>query len=101
MSAAPIARDATVAVIGAGAMGSGIAQVAALAGHPVRLFDTRLRAAENARTAIGEALMAQAAKGRIDAGAAETAVARISPVHALGDCVSARLVVEAIVEELT
>jgi len=101
VSAAPIARDATVAVIGAGAMGSGIAQVAALAGHPVRLFDTRLRAAENARTAIGEAVMAQAAKGRIDAGAAETAVARISPVHALGDCVSARLVVEAIVEELT
>jgi 3-hydroxybutyryl-CoA dehydrogenase len=99
-AAAPIARDATVAVIGAGAMGSGIAQIAALAGHPVRLFDTRLRAAENARAAIAEALMAQAAKGRIDVAAAETAVARITPVHALGDCVSVRLVVEAIVEDL-
>ena len=46
-AAAPIARDATVAVIGAGAMGSGIAQVAALAGHPGRLFGTPLRAAKN------------------------------------------------------
>jgi 3-hydroxybutyryl-CoA dehydrogenase len=97
---APIPRDATVAVIGAGAMGSGIAQVAALAGHPVRLFDTRLRGAENARASIGEVLMAQAAKGRIDASAAESALTRITPVHALGDCVSARLVIEAIVEEL-
>ena len=99
-ASAPVPRDATVAVIGAGAMGSGIAQIAALAGHPVRLFDTRLRAAENARSAIGETLMAQAAKGRIDGAAAEAAVARITPVHALGDCVSARLVVEAIVEDL-
>jgi 3-hydroxybutyryl-CoA dehydrogenase len=98
VSAVP--RDATVAVIGAGAMGSGITQVAALAGHPVRLFDTRLRAAEKARAAIGDVLMAQAAKGRIDGAAAEAAVSRIAPVHALGDCVSARLVVEAIVEDL-
>jgi 3-hydroxybutyryl-CoA dehydrogenase len=98
--AAPIPRDATVAVIGAGAMGRGIAQVAAMAGHPVRLFDTRLNAAEKARGAIAEALMAQAAKGRIDAAACETAVSRITPVHALGDCVSARLVIEAIVEDL-
>jgi 3-hydroxybutyryl-CoA dehydrogenase len=100
VQAAPVPRDATVAVIGAGAMGSGIAQVAASAGHPVRLFDTRLGAAERARAAIGEVLMAQAAKGRIDAAAAEAAIGRITPVHALGDCVSARLVVEAIVEDL-
>src|SRR5947207_13834856 len=38
--------DAVVAVIGAGAMGTGIAQVAAQAGHPVRLFDARMGAAE-------------------------------------------------------
>ncbi|MGE5089125.1 MAG: 3-hydroxyacyl-CoA dehydrogenase PaaH [Candidatus Levyibacteriota bacterium] len=93
-------REATVAVIGAGAMGSGIAQVAAQAGHPVRLFDTRIGAAERARDAIGQTLAGLAAKGRIDAAEAARAGARISPVHALGDCVSAALVVEAIVEDL-
>jgi 3-hydroxybutyryl-CoA dehydrogenase len=59
-----IPRDATVAVIGAGAMGCGIAQVAAQAGHPVRLFDTRLGAAERARASIADALGALVAKGR-------------------------------------
>ena len=46
MTGAPIARDATVAVVGAGTMGCGIAQIAAQAGHRVRLFDTRLGVAE-------------------------------------------------------
>ena len=96
----PIPRDATVAVIGAGTMGSGIAQIAAQAGHRVRLFDTRLGAAEKARAGIGQALRALAAKGKLDAGAADAAAARITAVHALGDCVSAPLVIEAIVEDL-
>ena len=93
-------REATVAVIGAGAMGCGIAQVAAQAGHPVRLFDTRLGAAEKARASIGETLAALATKGKLDTAQAEAAGARIAAVHALGDCVSAGLVVEAIVEDL-
>jgi 3-hydroxybutyryl-CoA dehydrogenase len=95
-----IPRDATVAVVGAGTMGGGIAQVAAQAGHRVRLFDTRLGAAEKMRASIGETLKGLVAKGKLDAGSAESAVARIASVHALGDCVSAQLVVEAIVEDL-
>jgi 3-hydroxybutyryl-CoA dehydrogenase len=98
MSALP--RDSTVAVIGAGAMGCGIAQIAAQAGHPVRLFDTRLGAAENGHRSISGTLDALAAKGRIDPADAASAGARIAAVHALGDCVSAALVVEAIVEDL-
>ncbi|MGE5667941.1 MAG: 3-hydroxyacyl-CoA dehydrogenase PaaH [Betaproteobacteria bacterium] len=97
---AALPREATVAVIGAGAMGIGIAQVAAQAGHPVRVFDTRIGAAERARDGIGQTLAGLAAKGRLDAAAAAAATARIAPVHALGDCVSAELVVEAIVEDL-
>ena len=93
-------REATVAVIGAGAMGSGIAQIAAQAGHPVRLFDTRLGAAEKSVKAIGDTLRGLAAKGKLPASDAEASAARIVAVHALGDCVSARLVVEAIVEDL-
>jgi 3-hydroxybutyryl-CoA dehydrogenase len=97
---AAVPPQATVAVIGAGAMGAGIAQVAAQAGHPVRLFDTRLGAAEKARATIAETLRGLAAKGRLDEAAAQAAAERIVAVHALGDCVSAALVVEAIVEDL-
>src|SRR5579864_3199180 len=99
-SAGALPRDATVAVIGAGAMGSGIAQVAAQAGHPVRLFDTRLGIAEKARAAIAQTLSGLAAKGKLDHAGADAAASRIAAVHALGDCVSARIVVEAIVEDV-
>ena len=95
-----VPREATVAVIGAGTMGCGIAQIVAQAGHPVRLFDTRLGAAEKARSGIAQTLSALAAKGKVDSAAAEAASRRIVAVHALGDCVSARLVIEAIVEDL-
>src|SRR6476469_2145798 len=100
MTTAALARDATVAIIGAGAMGSGIAQIAAQAGHPVRLFDTRMGAAEKARATIAQTLQALAAKGKVNAADAAASSARIVAVHALGDCVSARLVIEAIVEDL-
>ena len=92
--------DATVAVIGAGAMGAGIAQVAAQAGHPVQLFDTRMGAAETARRNIVSMLDSLATKGKITADAAKSAASRLTAVHALADCVNARLVVEAIVEDL-
>ena len=97
---AALPRDATVAVIGAGAMGAGIAQVAARAGHPVRLFDTRMGAADDARRKIGAALDALVAKDKLGKDAARATVDRILPVHALGDCVIAALVIEVIVENL-
>jgi 3-hydroxybutyryl-CoA dehydrogenase len=92
--------DAIIAVIGAGAMGSGIAQVAAQAGHPVQLFDTRIGAADAARERIAAALDALAVKGKIVPEAARAATGRITAVHALADCVSAALVIEAIVEDI-
>src|SRR5438552_3940434 len=81
------------------AMGSGIAQVAAQAGHPVQLFDTRIGAADAARERIVAALDALAVKGKIVPEAARAAAGRITAVHALADCVSAALVIEAIVED--
>jgi 3-hydroxybutyryl-CoA dehydrogenase len=92
--------DAVIGVIGVGTMGAGIAQVAAQAGHRVRVFDTRIGAAEAAVRQIADVLRGLVAKGRLESAAAEAAVARLSAVHALGDFVSARLVVEAIVEDL-
>ena len=96
-----LSRDVAVGVIGAGAMGAGIAQVAALAGHPVRLFDTRMGAAEQARSSIADTLNTLAGRGKIGGELAAAATARIAAVHALGDLVNVKLVVEAIAEDLT
>jgi 3-hydroxybutyryl-CoA dehydrogenase len=90
----------TVLVIGAGIMGAGIAQVAAQAGHPVMLFDTREGAAATAKDKLGQALQGLVAKGRLAAEAAEAALARIAPVSRLEEAAAAGLVVEAIVENL-
>ena len=73
---AALPADATVAVIGAGAMGAGIAQIAALHGHRVQLHDTRFGAGDAAKTGIAEALDKLVAKGRLaraDADAARRA----------------------------
>ncbi|MCC7327240.1 MAG: 3-hydroxyacyl-CoA dehydrogenase [Burkholderiales bacterium] len=99
-TAEALPRDAAVGVIGAGAMGAGIAQVAAQAGHRVQLFDNRMGAADDAKAKIAQTLSTLAAKGKIAKADADAAAARIVAVHALGDMVSARLVIEAIVEDM-
>jgi len=96
----PLPQRAEVGVIGAGAMGAGIAQIAAQAGHRVHLFDNRMGAADQAKATIGETLATLATKGKIARADADAAAGRIVAVHALGDLVSAGLVVEAIVEDL-
>lgn len=97
--ASALPREAEVGVIGAGAMGVGIAQLAAQAGHRVHLFDTRMGAADQAKAKLGETLVALAAKGKLARADADAAIARVTPVHALGDLVSAKLVIEAIAED--
>jgi 3-hydroxybutyryl-CoA dehydrogenase len=89
-----------VAVVGSGAMGAGIAQVAAAAGHRVKLFDTRAAAADSAIVAIRKTYGALAAKGKMSAAAADAASGRLQSVAAPGDLADAALVVEAIVENL-
>ena len=80
-TAGALPRDATVAVIGAGAMGAGIAQIAAQAGHPVRLFDTRMGAADDgAQRRSAQTLDGLAAKGKLDAADAAASAARIVAV---------------------
>jgi 3-hydroxybutyryl-CoA dehydrogenase len=97
---AAVPKDATVAVIGAGTMGSGIAQIAAVHGHRVQLHDARFGAADAAKKAIGEALANRVAKGRLTAAEADAALARIATVVTLADVCVAQLVIEAIVEDL-
>ena len=89
-----------VAVIGGGAMGSGIAQIAAAAGHPVKVFDAKPGTAAKAIDDILRAFRKLAEKGRMSASAAESAGRRLSEASGLGDLADAALVVEAIVENL-
>ena len=89
-----------IAVIGAGTMGSGIAQVAAQAGHDVVLFDTRREAVEKALTALRKTLDKLVEKGKLTKEQADGIHGRIAPASDLKELVGSGLVIEAIVEDL-
>ena len=94
--------EMAVAVIGAGAMGSGIAQIAAQAGHPVVLVDLQAGAADKARQRLGDVLDRLVAKGRLPEDEARAALGRIT-TQATGDMSTVPpvgLVIEAVVEHL-
>ena len=93
-------HNAPVLVVGAGIMGAGIAQVAALAGHAVKLFDTRAGAAAEARSKLAATFDSLVNKGKLGAEAAAATLARIEPIAKLDSAADAALVVEAIVERL-
>ncbi|MGW7050268.1 3-hydroxyacyl-CoA dehydrogenase [Streptomyces sp. NPDC054887] len=95
-----IDRARTVAVVGTGTMGQGIAQVALLAGHPVRLYDAGPGRAQEAVEAVGARLERLVEKGRLDRGDADAALARLHTAGDLAELADAALVVEAIVEHL-
>ena len=98
--AEPLATGKLVAVIGAGAMGAGIAQVAATAGHRVRLLDARAGAAEQAISGLCATFDKLASKGKVSADAARDAKLRLAPASELAELADAALVIEAIVENL-
>ncbi len=93
-------QDTPIAVVGAGIMGAGIAQVAAQAGHAVRLFDARDGAAADAKARLATTLQGLVAKGKLTADAADATLGRIEPVGQLSALAGSALVVEAIVEDL-
>ena len=94
------APDLTVAVVGAGAMGRGIAQVAATGGLRVLLHDARPGAAAEARDFIAKMLDRAVEKGRMTAGDAAAASGRVTPVDDLAALAPADVVIEAIVEDM-
>jgi 3-hydroxybutyryl-CoA dehydrogenase len=89
-----------IAVIGAGLMGSGIAQVAAQAGYQVVLRDTTAEALDRALDAISASQARFVAKNVMTADDAEAARARISTTTDLDAIAGAELVVEAVFERL-
>jgi 3-hydroxybutyryl-CoA dehydrogenase len=89
-----------LAVIGAGLMGGGIAQVAAVAGWNVTLRDVTDEALTRGLNGIRASLGKFVEKGRLEAGAAEAAVERITPTTDLEAAAGASIVVEAVFEQL-
>ena len=92
--------DAVVAVVGAGTMGSGIAEVAARAGHRVMLLDARRGAADTAVESVRSRLDRDVARGRLGSGDSQTIARRITTVDRIDDLHPADLVIEAIAEDL-
>ncbi|MHC3470205.1 3-hydroxyacyl-CoA dehydrogenase [Streptomyces sp. 7R007] len=89
-----------VAVVGTGTMGQGIAQVALVAGHPVRLYDAVPGRAREAADAIGARLDRLVAKDRLSAADRDAARARLEAVESLAALADCSLVVEAVLERL-
>jgi 3-hydroxybutyryl-CoA dehydrogenase len=87
-----------VAVLGAGTMGNGIAQVFAQHGHEVTLRDVERAILERALGTIEKSLARLAEKGKLTAADKDAALGRVRPVTELGETAGAQFVVEAVVE---
>jgi len=93
-------RFKVVAVVGAGAMGRGIAQIAAQAGSQVLLFDTQSAACQKARESIIAQWGKLAEKGRLTAELVQQYSRQLQCVDSLQALSACDLVIEAIVERL-
>ena len=87
-----------VAVIGAGTMGNGIAQVFATSGHDVTMVDVSAAALEKGLNAVRGSLARVVKKGGLTQEAADQVVARIRPATAVADAAAADLAIEAATE---
>jgi 3-hydroxybutyryl-CoA dehydrogenase len=96
-------RDTQIGVIGAGAMGSGIGQVAATAGHRVVLADADSDAVRRARENLAKTLAREVEKGRLPAGGDAAVLGRISFVEGVDNLAAfanCGFTIEAIIERL-
>jgi len=93
-------RTSMIGVIGAGTMGTGIAQLAAQHGHKVVLYDASNEALVNARTTFSKVFARLVEKGALTSQEAEEVKRRITFADTLRGLSHAKLVVEAIVEDM-
>ncbi|MFE5703268.1 3-hydroxyacyl-CoA dehydrogenase NAD-binding domain-containing protein [Rhodococcus koreensis] len=94
-------RAHTVAVLGAGLMGAGIALSSATSGMKVLLKDIDLTAAQRGKSYAEKALAKDVAKGRRSQEDADAVLARIHPTADVADLAGADLVIEAVFEDPT
>jgi 3-hydroxybutyryl-CoA dehydrogenase len=88
----------TIGVCGAGTMGSGIAQVAAMAGYRTILYDVDAGMVAKGQVAIEKSLTSLREKNKLTATEQQAILNRLSFVHRVEDCI-ANLIIEAIVEK--
>jgi 3-hydroxybutyryl-CoA dehydrogenase len=88
----------TIGVCGAGTMGSGIAQVAAMGGYRTLLYDVDPGMVRKGMDAIEKNLQTLTEKKKIPPGEQQAILGRLSGITAIEDCV-ADLIIEAIIEE--
>ncbi|WP_423456438.1 3-hydroxyacyl-CoA dehydrogenase [Ottowia sp. VDI28] len=93
-------RFSTVGIVGTGAMGRGIAQIAAQSGSTVLLYDTQAQAVAKAREAISAQWDKLVDKGRLAPEAAAAQKDRLKPAATQAELADCDLIVEAIVERL-
>lgn len=89
-----------IAVAGAGTMGAGIAQVAATAGHAVRIFDAQPGAAAAALHRIAHDLAHRVQRGGLQPSERSAALERLQVVDSIAGFEGCGLVVESVVEKL-
>jgi 3-hydroxybutyryl-CoA dehydrogenase len=89
-----------IGVVGAGTMGSGIAQVFAQAGFGVQMVDVTQPALDRARAAIEQSLVKLVGKGKLAAADRDAALGRLSTGTSIDALASSDYIVEAIVEDL-
>lgn len=93
-------NNKTIGIIGSGTMGCGIAQLTAVSGCNVILFDANMDAAEYAREKILKILAELVKKNKISEKDAEAAISRIRIGDSLQEFSGCNLVIEAVVEDL-
>ncbi len=89
-----------VGVLGAGAMGRGIVQIALAGGYQVRLFDANADAVSDAVAFVSRMLNRAAEKGQMEQVEADQAIANLTPVDSMAGFADCDIVVEAILEDL-
>lgn len=89
-----------IGIVGAGQMGAGIAQVAAVAGYDVILSDIKQEFIDRGMGGIQKSLSKFVEKGKLAADVKDAALSRIKTTLDLADMKSADLVVEAVIEDL-
>ena len=91
-------KDSIIGIVGSGAMGSGIAQVAATAGHKTIIYDTNAAALEKAKAGLSNSLNKLVDKQKITAEKSASILTLTSYSSSIQDFKSCDLIIEAIVE---
>ena len=92
--------NSIIAIVGSGAMGTGIAQVAATAGHKVLIFDNNKQSMDKSSASLKKILARLVEKDRMTKSKADGILERITYCHNIEDLSPASLIIEAIVENL-